>query len=91
MCPINYSDAGKIAMPKSTSDGLKKNLMGRGLHGHLKRNVISLVLIGEWRKQMPVRNALQMHVVIVVAVCLVSLLSNNVIKKCVHSHIHTSK
>ena len=53
------------------------------------RNIISLVLIGECREQMPVRNALQMHVVIVDAVCLVSLLGNNVIKKCVHSHIST--
>ena len=52
------------------------------------RNVISLVLIGEW---MPVSNALQIHVLIVVAICLVSLLGNNAIKKCVHSHMHTSK
>ena len=47
-------------------------------------NVISLVLIGEWREQMPVRNALQIHVLIVVPACLVSLLGNNVIKKCIH-------
>ena len=53
------------------------------------RNVISLVLIGEWREQMPVRNALQIHVH-VVAVCLVSLLGNNVIKKCVPTHLQIS-
>ena len=51
--------------------------------------MISLVLIGECREQMPVRNALQIHVLIEDAVCLVSLLGNNVIKKCVHSHIST--
>ena len=32
------------------------------------RNVISLMLIGEWREQMPVQNALQIHVLIVVTV-----------------------
>ena len=51
----------------------------------------SLVLIGERREQMPVRNALQIHVLIVVTVCLVSLLGNNVIKKmCSLTYIHTS-
>ena len=39
---------------------------------------------------MPVRNALQIHVLIVVAVCLVSLLGNNVIKKCVPTHLQIS-
>ena len=52
------------------------------------RNVISLVLIGECREQMPVRNALQIHVLIVDAVCLVSLLGNNVIKN-VFTHTST--
>ena len=40
MCPINYSDAGKIAMPKSTSDGLKKIIWGMAYMDTL-RNIMS--------------------------------------------------
>ena len=45
---------------------------------------ILAVLIGVWREQMPVRNALQ--ILIVVAVCLVFLLGNNVIFKNVFTY-----
>ena len=47
-------------------------------------NVLA-VLIGVWREQMPVRNAL--HILIVVTVCLVFLLGNNVIFKNVFTHL----